>query len=311
MIKVSPETEILVEAARFGNKEIAIAMQNASDFRLGLEFEFDISKGVAYMDEVELAHQGVNTPISKTKRGVVTSLLAKELNPAMLSLIDGVVNDPTVPNGVEVVTVPMNIKQGLSFMQEMFEFIKKHGSTEVYTGLHVNLSYDGFSPKNFNPIKAIVLLDDTFFTSNSKYPARFLVASPLKMLAADPDILLKLADNYNNGNPKLFINVFELVMRRLQNKSSNINLDDFFSNKINQSHRRIEFRFPGGARYEERFTEISFDIINMMYVMLAGSNNSLRKEYLKGVFRYLSKAVRMSNLPFNDFADLTKRGKYE
>lgn len=235
--------------------------------------------------------------IERTKIDVVEDSL-----PVARSLIEGIVMDITVPDGVEVVTKPLPLDTTVNVMKQIFGYIPTVGSTTNSTGVHVNISLDSFSPTNFNAVKAIVLLDPD--AHQYRWPERGDYTKSVNNIIESQDVLLELADIYKNSGPASLISAFEKLILANATKLRSVNLTNFLSDGVSQKHRRIEYRFPGGAGYENRFGEIVNDMFFMCYVMLAGSSKMLQKEYLRGIIRVLDRAVRKTFATESHFSDL-------
>ena len=220
--------------------------------------------------------------------------VVKESLPINMSFVAGVVPDPTVPNGVEVVTKPISLRDTFQVMNTMFKYIDRVGGTSNSTGLHVNISLNEFDRGNFNAVKAVTLLDPDAYQTGRKYPMRDkqFVDSIFKSLVRD-DVLSKLVRTYVDGGDRALIKTFERLMELTADKFYSVNLAHFFDEETNVKDRRIEFRFVGGKNYHTRFDEIVNDIGHMCYVMLAGSSDDfLKKEYYRAVIRLLDRAVK-------------------
>lgn len=218
----------------------------------------------------------------------------EETLPVNRSEIEGIVADPTVYNGAEVITKPLSLKRSLQLMEEMFKYIKEVGSTDSSTGLHVNVSVDGFDRSNFNAVKAVTLLDPDAYQSARKYPMRDKnMLSSLYQILDDERILAGLAKAYIAGGDNALRLTFEKLVIQSSNKFRNVNLVHFFQEDVSVNQRRLEFRFIGGNDYEHRYNEMVNDIFHICYVMIAGARkDAFRKEYLQSILRILDRSTR-------------------
>jgi len=309
-IKTEPATDLMLEAARFGNAEMQLVLSNSDLFRVGVEYEFSYYRGNDYAQHVvKKVLNPENTPkhdphstIMYAQKDIINSLPRNQMRH-----IANIVGDVSVEQGVEVITKPLSLRDTLTFMKHMFEFIDKSelSKTNQTTGLHVNVSLDGFSKNTFNATKALVLLDPDFFSGIDKYPVRNTWVENITKELGNTEVLLGLASTYRNSGVKAFIQTFEKLISKLAVKESSISLDYFLRNDIKQKERRIEFRFFGGTGYERRYTEIVNDIINVCFVMLCGGSGMLQKEYHRGIIRLLDRAVtRSKDFNGNRFADV-------
>src|SRR5690554_6081145 len=82
----------------------------------------------------------------------------------LMSGIQNIELDSSVPDGAEVITKPLLPDDAFDFMNAMFEYIKEHGSTSMQTGLHINISHRSFTQGTLpDPLKIIALMDVDFF----------------------------------------------------------------------------------------------------------------------------------------------------
>lgn len=222
------------------------------------------------------------------------------------SMIQSIVPDISVPNGVEVITKPIPFADTLDVMEQIFSFIQQHGNTDTSTGLHVNISVGGdIDLSNINFVKMLVLLDVDFFQGLSrgslkylKYPVRSDWVTPMYQYLSEDNgaKLLRLAEIYAYNRPDTFVRSFEESVKSDNEKKRAVNLSHLLNADVEQ--RRVEFRFLGGANYETRFTEIKNDILQFCYMMAAGASPVfLQREYLEGIIRILDRVVR--NTPVN------------
>lgn len=211
-------------------------------------------------------------------------------------MIEDILRDGSVDDGGEVVSKPLSYNDTFIFMNEMFEYIQRVGSTSNVTGMHVNISSDiNFNPDSFNVLKQIVLMDPDFMQGDPK-------GSNLKVVKWEershqvrnvygvitPRIIEAAVERFiENGINELEDYISSTIIRDNQ-KFRSINLKSFLS-PDSESTRRIEFRFFGGGGYEYRLDDIQHDINYVMYTMLAGSEpNFLRREYLQNLIRMLN-----------------------
>lgn len=293
----------LYEAARFGQREQGIVIKYADLFKIGVEYEFTVDEGVSALDGlVSSDGRKIKDKVMVAKREAVAQLQS------WMQQIETIESDITVPAGAELVTRPLDLRSTLKMMRDVFQYIENIGGTDKSTGLHINVSMDGFNPRNFNAIKAAVLLDMTFKSSDAKFPARFLVEDIARELADDM-YLTGLAKTHIHGGPKELIRRFENVLRRVAMKGSNVNMESFFDAGIKQKERRIEWRYIGGANYHKRYAEILNEILNICYVMLAGASDMLQKEYYQAIIRMLNRAAdkKHSGRTFSDYIQAVKK----
>lgn len=227
----------------------------------------------------------------------------------------------TVPNGAEVVTKPLGVRETFHVMDDIFEYIKDVGYTNDQTGLHVNVSISGVDLRTVNLVKMMILLDVEFMQGLTKtakefikYPVRSSFVSPntkiLRMQDADGYLgVERVARAYLRGGSDMMIDEFEKLILADNRKERAVNLINVFNADVNQ--RRIEFRLFGPSEnngYEDRGDEIQNDILQICYVLLASTDeNFLRTEYLRGIIRTLDRnvqAVEIDGMRFASFSSL-------
>jgi hypothetical protein len=237
-----------------------------------------------------------------------------ELPRHLQSQIEGVVEDSSLQHGAEVVTEPLDLKSAISFMEDMFAFIQKHGYTDNGCGMHVNISHRlmGKQPR-LNPLRILTLLDPDFFQNRSlnrkldKYEERAKYAQSFGGILSRQDILASLVESYAvRGFDALEADLTSYLVR--SEKYRAINFTALF-NVEQEDRRRVEVRLFGGKNYETRIDEITHDIYNLCYVIQAMVDPEFKKrEHLEGIIRLLNRAsARFDRNMKTTFMDLVAR----
>lgn len=216
----------------------------------------------------------------------------------------------------EIITQALPIKEAFSVMEDMHEFIKENGHTTDKSGMHVNISHQGFSTENLNILKMLLFLDVNFFqnlsptgSTNNKFPVRNHVGTMFRLFpnrpvdldsgsAMDNDIV-RLADTFvETGDIDEMAEELSFKLRR--EKYTAVNLTTFIP-QSNMSRNRLEFRFFGGEDYEFRTEEIQRDILNACYVILAAYDEDfLRREYIEAIIRFMNTVIDEMTFYHND-----------
>ena len=240
--------------------------------------------------------------------------------PVDRKFIENIEYDASVPNGVEVITRPLSLSDSIKVLKMMTEYIKSNGGTNNQTGLHFNVSLktEGFRDGNFNAVKVVTLLDPQYFQRDIKYPLRdpIFVKDIFSPLTSDKDAgenIVKLARYYVNGGTESLIQNYEKLLSK-SGKNRSVNIETFFSSTTKRSDRRIEFRFLGGAGYENRFNELVRDLVNICYVMMLGTSDSVSKrDYIDSILRILDRGTKLSSsgqlTSFSEVIELIRKGK--
>lgn len=280
-----------------------------------------VGKSKDYYDIVdEFNEQALQEVIESSKQPSKVDVVARDL-PIDPKFIESVTSDVTVPNGAEVVTKPLGVREAFHVMDDIFEYIKDVGYTNDQTGLHVNVSISGVDLRTVNLVKMMILLDVEFMQGLTKtakefikYPVRSSFVSPntkiLRMQDADGYLgVERVARAYLRGGSDMMIDEFEKLILADNRKERAVNLINVFNADVNQ--RRIEFRLFGPSEnngYEDRGDEIQNDILQICYVLLASTDeNFLRTEYLRGIIRTLDRnvqAVEIDGMRFASFSSL-------
>lgn len=198
-----------------------------------------------------------------------------------------ITTDASVTNGVECITKPLALKESHELMEEVFEYIQDHGSTSSDTGMHVNMSLKGikFSKKSFNPTKLVMLMDEKYM--HEKFDVRATYA-PAHWQQVTPVVLINFAKAASGQE------LLEKVERDFiqDHKYRTINLGSVFDSMLD-SRRRIEFRFFGGAGYEDDYDKMVYEINRAAYMMMAAFSPAFgHKEYMKKILKVLDKITK-------------------
>lgn len=241
--------------------------------------------------------------------------LVRDTLPINKQFIQAIMPDATVPNGVEVITTPLQYRDMYKTMENVFAYIQKNGYTDNTTGLHVNISVSGkYDLTSVNFVKMMTLLDVEFFQGLTKgaknymkYPVRSEWVDPIFNFLRKEYVLSFLTKVFAYNGEKSFIREFEEAVTKDNTKKRAVNLKHLLNADVNQ--RRVEFRFFGGnssAGYEFRFEEIQNDILQICYMIAASADeNFLRREYLQSIIRIMDRAVKetkIEGIQFNSFS---------
>lgn len=218
-----------------------------------------------------------------------------------------VTTDASVSDGVEVITLPLNLDDTLENMENMFEHIRDVGYTSSNTGMHVNMSMKGlhFNRKTFNHTKMVMLMDekyliDQFGIRNSNVDAMF------ENVSAQTLINVATARNTND-----MIERMEEDFIRQSHKFQTINFKNTFGDgamgmESLVEDRRIEFRFFGGDDYEKHYDKMEKQILRSAYMMMVAFSPTFgHKEYLKKMTQQLDRSFKKKFMM--SFTDFTKR----
>ena len=221
-----------------------------------------------------------------------------EANPIYSSTLKEVVVDPSVKDGAEVITAPLDLKQAVSSLGDYLDFIKTEGATSDFTGLHINISHRFFRTnriEHINFLKMAILLDPDMIQTMSKNEKRKgwkerndMVAAVGRVIDYEIDSMIRA---YKVGGFKeLEQSLMSRIVRAEKYKSVN------FTNSVlstPKNERRVELRYPGGKGYENRQEDILREMLFGCYAVLAAIEPEfLKQDYLKGILRFLDRATK-------------------
>lgn len=301
LIKLFEYYEELLEAVRFGNKEMRMVLADSRDIFVGIEYEFVIGDDYAY---------NVND--------VRQYLIDFGISPYIIEAI----KTEHFHRGIEVITTPIVLKDALKLMEVMHKFINKYGSTTSDTGMHVNVSIknEKFNASNIDKVKLVAFLDEMHFTSDKKYQKRKYVD---KQLMGKIDIMnfvhrirneIKVFDNPNIPEDHPFNDIDFLVKyikifledQLPDEKYVTINFKHMLKAESIDNGRRIEFRYFGGSGYHKKTKSLEFDIVQAIYMLKAAFDPEFgREEYDTKVISLIDRALDAANLP--PIRDMIKR----
>lgn len=213
--------------------------------------------------------------------------------------------EAALEDGVETISKPLKLHDGMSLNEQMFDHIQDVGFTTEATGLHVNVSLKGmnFKRDNFNPVKMLLLL-------NPKMLQEFF---QLRGYVEDQFSGMNFERIFNiagERNARLQIQHFEELAFKTD-KHHQVNFNNFISHTDSVAHQdRIEFRYIGGKDYEHRLKTIEWHIYRMVYLtVVAFSEGFAQKEYLKEVYRILDvySKEHYNGMTFQEIVEWRKR----
>lgn len=194
--------------------------------------------------------------------------------------IEKVVVDYSVPNGVEVITHPMKIKDAMKMLKAMTDHIADVGSTSNRTGLHCNVSIKGLTnteARKPNILKLVMLTDEKVVN------LLFGVRTHVEKMFDDSSLANSLVDGllFLSKNTSATTVIEEVFLKHIQKqeKYQRINLEHL--NHINKELRRIEYRFLGDKDYEKSYNTLYWFVAKIAYVTMMSYTKENDREYLK------------------------------
>lgn len=191
----------------------------------------------------------------------------------------GITVDTSVPaeeGGVELVSPPLPMPEFLDKAWEIFDFIKINGSTDSRCGFHVHMSIRGINlQEELDVVKLFLFHDEEkvyqAFKEREGSRHAYSVKQKIEDARLEPDDLRKLID------------VDKLEQKLSTSKFYGINLS-----YLEKNH--IEFRYMGGADYEDKWDAIKENAGNYAYnLKLACDPQFKRQEYITKLSRAINR----------------------
>ena len=194
-----------------------------------------------------------------------------------------VTKDLSVPNGVEVITKALPMKEAIDLYYKMSKHINDVGSTGMHTGMHVNISIDGVDMTKLNPVKMFLLIDPRSLEKD--FALRRHVESSMSFIESNAKKIIISLLNYQT------IRQVRTVIQqhiRSDEKYQQINLKHIGTGVYHE--RRVEFRFFGGPGYQDRPEDVIKNMYKAVHALAAGLDPLyMEKEYISRVIRLLDK----------------------
>lgn len=199
-----------------------------------------------------------------------------------------VVNDSSVSNnsgeentGFEIVSPPLSPADMLADYRRIVKWARGQGYvTNDTTGLHMNVSLEGFDNSDIDYVKLALLLGEEYMANlydrfDTDY-ARSAIQKLEMRAESNPDTVNALLINMRQGLHRGAIDIFH---NGWTDKQTSIHPHD----------GRVEFRFPGGNYLDIDPTIIETTLMRCIVVLDAACNpNKFRKEYLKKLYKLLN-----------------------
>lgn len=183
---------------------------------------------------------------------------------------------PPIEGGVELISPPLPMPLFIEKAEEIMDYISTNGSTDHKCGFHVHLSIDGINLEDELDVVKLFLFHDenkVYQAFKERKGSRYALSVKQKIEDArfEPDDLRKLID------------VDKLEQKLSTSKFYGINLS-----YLDENH--IEFRYMGGADYEDKWENIKENLGNYAYnLKLACDPQFKRQEYIKKLNRAINR----------------------
>lgn len=165
---------------------------------------------------------------------------------------------------VEIVTIPINNKEALLVLRQIFDLLKDYGMvTNDSCGLHINVSTNKTSTNNTDLFKLMMFLGEDYLLSMFDRENNVYTRNMKKEL---------LDTEFNKAS---YTEMNKIIMQRIGEFGKYYS---FNTNKLSLNY--IEFRVAGGANYQYRMKEITNTTHMFMYVLYIADN----KDYLASLY---------------------------
>ena len=161
-------------------------------------------------------------------------------------------------NGIELVTPPINLKDGLELMTKMFYAINKTGKTDKDCGFHVNLSFKNIKRnKKIRPTNVPLYIDEDYIYKHFPSRKKNQYAKPMHIdLARETQWSWDRTDIECTFDHHMAIDL----------------------NKLDGKNKYIEFRYIGGKNYHKQTRQIKTIIGMYIYAMRNAALEKTKKQ---------------------------------
>lgn len=190
---------------------------------------------------------------------------------------DGSIQDEGTGCGIEIVSPPLPIEDGLGDLKQMFKWMVKHEVvTNSTTGLHLNISIPDLS-NSLDPLKLILFMGEAHVLKSYQREMNTYARKHYDDLIAGIQ-----KDGKIPKSSRLMHRAAIDYLKKEKYRTVNLKkLDDGY----------LEFRTAGNEDYHKKFDQVSRDIGRFLTVLeLACDPVAERKEYLKKLARLFGDA---------------------
>jgi hypothetical protein len=201
--------------------------------------------------------------------------------------------------GLELISPPMPLAQGLEKLDAVFKWMKDHGAyTDSSTGFHMGVSIPQM--ENVDYIKLILFLGDKYVLDQFGRLGNSYTRSALdKMEIQNAPYVMKnmptVFDTLKGGLNKAALKMIESALVPRGDKYVSVNIKGGTTPSGDIKDNYIEFRSAGG-NYLEAIEKIKNTLLRYVRVMaLASDPNEAKQEYAKKLYKLLYSAKNNDN----------------
>lgn len=214
------------------------------------------------------------------KMEVILDEFNEEVSPNYEISSDGSIttNGDGEPVEIKNIGEGLPLFDALSDFKKAKDFIEYHGYVNESTGLHINMSLQGYSLEKLDYVKLVLLLGDEYLLKQFNRESNQYAMAALDRIERNTD-----------ENKKIM--ALETLQTKLNSLAGQIIhngwVDKYTS--INVHNNRIEFRGPGGNWVDEQEFKFLENMILRMAVVLdaALDPTKYQKEYATKLYKYI------------------------
>lgn len=189
--------------------------------------------------------------------------------------------------GIELISPPMSLLQGLEAMDTFFEWAHTYGvQTNETTGFHINLSLPKELMVELDPIKLVLFIGDKYILdqfdrANNQYAKSLIDHLEDRVSARSRRDLINLAGMFEQVKRRLDVVAVDTLLDLLPTQDRHVS--------INIKDKYIEFRSPGGD-YIGRYDDIRLTVLRCVRALaIACDPAAEQQEYAKKLFKMFGK----------------------
>ena len=193
--------------------------------------------------------------------------------------------------GLEFISHPMPLEEMMNDLYAVVEWAKNNGVyTNRTTGLHMNVSVEGFENSKLDYVKLALLIGDKHILRLFGRLGNYYSQSVLDQIRD------KLRRNDENDDGAGIAEIFDTMKKNMNTQISKMNIarenDQKFSS-INVKDGYVEFRSPGGNWLSGDISKVKNTLLRYVVALDAAiDEQKYRKEYLKKLYQFLTTEVK-------------------
>ena len=200
--------------------------------------------------------------------------------------------------GMEVVSPITDLRDTLTIVKQMFDFINSNGYTNESCGLHANMSFKGYDLKELDVFKMMIFMEEGFIWQH--FPDRNVASEYLRftyqVIAGNTSINSDMLKDFNKADiakaKTIIKNSQDNILKWMQVAPNKVNGINVLSQRGSAAKKfrdgRIEFRYIGGKDYSKKYTQVRLQLLRYAFLLKLGMDpNFKKKEYISKVSRMI------------------------